>query len=147
MLYPELDRRVKSGEIMVGDLVWVTSYYYNNPSTEKPTRHVPPTLVQVTSNHDLACRTSLSSGYHFRPCGKSGKLLSKVILPYEGSAGNERSTDRGSIHIFLIEEEARSAYVAAANVVKSQFAEVLRIAVETCAQRTAGVDERIVAYK
>ena len=146
MLYPELEQKVKAGVVMVGDLVWVTSYYHDNPSTEKPTRHVPPTLVQVMSNHYLSVKSNPASGYHFRPCGKSGKLLSKVIYPYDGVSANAWSTGPDSVHIFLIEEEARVDYVVAANVVKSQFAEVLRVAVETCAQRTAGVDERIVAH-
>jgi len=45
MLYPELAQKIKEGEVMVGDLVWVTGYSHNN-FAEKPARHVPPTLVK-----------------------------------------------------------------------------------------------------
>ena len=148
MLYPELEQKIKAGVVKVGDLVWVTAYYHDTPLL-KPTRRVAPILTQITSNTALpAIRRIPSSSYHFRPCGKSGKLLSKVILPYEGPLAILWSSgDHGSISIFFTESEARASYVAAANVVKLQIAEALRETVDACARLTAEVDERIAEDK
>ena len=148
MLYPELEQKIKTGAVKVGDLMWVTGYYQNKPIAN-PSRHVPPTLVQVTSNTELpAIRKIPSGGYHFRPWGKSGKVLSRVILPYEGAVAILwNSGDSGSLDIFLLEKEAKAAYVAAAYAVKLDIAKVLDAAVKNCARLDAEVDERIAEHK
>ena len=147
MFYPEFELKVRSGEIMVGDLMWVTGYYHND-ALLKPTRHVPPTLVQVMANDELAqSRNVLLSGYHFRPCGKSGKLLGRALYSYESSANRYNRGDGGSLHIFFTEDEAKVAYVAAALVVKSQLAEAERLAIDNFARLNAEVDKRIAKNK
>jgi len=147
MFYPEFEEKVKSGEIMIGDLMWVTGYYHNDV-LQKPTRHVPPTLVQVMANNELPQNQNiLLSGYHFRPCGKSGKLLDRVLYSYESSANRYNRGDRGSIHIFFTEDEAKAAYVAAALVVKAQLVKAEQLAADNFAHLHTEVDKRIAKNK
>lgn len=148
MFYPEFEVKVNTGLIMVGDYVWVTGYYHDNP-LQKPTRHVPPTLVEVTSNKSLpSSRRIPTSGYHFCPLGKSGKVLSKVILPYEGALGVLwNSGNYGSLNIFLTEVEARDSYVEAAEVVKVKIAEARKAMLDDCDRLAAEVDARIAKNK
>jgi len=144
MFYPELQQKIATGEIMENDLVWVMGYHRLRP-LEKSTRHVPPTLVQIRSNREVPLnRNVLTSGYHFRPCGPSGKVLSKIILPYaSGDNLYSSSKDYGSLSFFFTEDEAREAYAAAAEVVREQITEAQKRAEDEFLAMLSEVDERI----
>lgn len=147
MFYLEFEQRIAAGSIMEGDFVWVTSYYRNLPLL-KPCRHVPPTFVQVRGNHDIPTnKNALVSGYHFRPCGKSGRLLSKVILPYEGLMNLGVNSNAGSLEIFLTEKEAKDAYVVAAASVKADIVAVRRASEENFSAQLSEVDERLAKIR
>ena len=144
MFYPELKQKIDAGEVMENDLVWVMGYHRLRP-LEKSTRHVPPMLVQIRSNREIPSnRNALASGYHFRPCGNHGRVLPRVILAYE-SADNVFSSrkDHGSLSFFFTEDEAREAYVAAAEVVKKQITEAQNRAEDEFLAMLSEVDERI----
>lgn len=140
MFYPEFEKKIKSGEVMEGDLVWVTGYYHNDPLL-KPTRHVRPTLAQVTKNTGTPISRSKSFDYHFRPCGKSGKLLAAVISPYDNIPFY---TERGgSLGFFFTEDEAKSAYLKDAKAVKKEITEAYAIITANFQAKFAEVDKRI----
>ena len=145
MLYPELEQKLKDEELVEGDLVWVTGYYHND-YTEKPTRHVQPTLVQIMSNDKLPkYKKVYYATYHFRACGKSGKLLAAVIAPYDNTGF--RSRTGGSLDIFLTEDEAKAAYITAANEVKIGIAKIKKIWSDRFDALLTEVDERIAKNK
>jgi len=142
MFYPEFEEKIKSGEILVGDLVWVAGYQHADP-LQKPERHVPPTLVQVMANADLPYNRNTSSiGYHFRACGKSGKLLARVINPYVGAV-SRYDPNEGSLYISFMEEDAKVSYVAAAKVAKGKLAKVQQEWIDKFARLNAEIDTRI----
>lgn len=141
MLYLELEKKLKDGEISEGDLVWVTGYYHND-YTEKPTRHVAPILVQIMGNDKLPKHKRVYyADYHFRACGKSGKLLAAVIAPYDNTG--YRSRTGGSLDIFLTEDEAKAAYVVAATEVKAGIAQTKKVMSDRFDALLTEIDERI----
>ena len=143
MFYPEFEYNMLSGNFVENDFFWVTSWYRNLPLTQ-PSRHVPPALVQVKGNHEIPTnKDALFLGYHFRPCGKYDRLLSKVILPYEGVMNVRPCGDVGSLEIFLTEAAAKRAYVKAAADVKADIALVYDGWDAHFAAKLAEVDARI----
>lgn len=140
MLYPELEEKIKNGEVTEGDNVWITGYYHKDPLM-KPTRHVAPILVQITRNGSKSFPKSKNFNYHFRPCGQSGKLLAAVILPYDNIP---YSSDRGgSLEIFFTENEAKMAYLEDAEIVKAKLTKAYEKWTTAFRAKLAEVDKRI----
>jgi hypothetical protein len=145
MLYPELDQKLQDGDLADGDLVWITGYYHND-YMEKPTRHIQPTLVQIMGNDKLPkYKNVYYAKYHFRACGKSGKLLAAVIAPYDNTGF--RSRTGGSLDIFLTEDEAKTAYITAANEVKVGITRAKKVWSDRFDALLTEVDERIAKNK
>jgi len=141
MFYPDLKQKIDAGEIIVGDLVWVTGYYHSN-FAERPTRHVPPTLVQIVVNEENPFYKSWAwVDYTFRACGNSGKLLKTVIMPFDKSRQDVRSA--GSLDIFFTEEEANTAYIEAAKIVRDGIAQTQLDWAKRFTAMLSEVDERI----
>ena len=144
MFYPELEEKIKNGDITEEDLVWITGYYHNDPMM-KPTRHVAPILVQITRNEMTQYNGSKSFAYHFRPCGKSGKLLATAIFPYDNTP--DYNDKPYSLDIFITEEEARESYAKSAEIVKDKLSKACQTLVDTFTARITEVDNRIAKNK
>ncbi|AFV21887.1 MULTISPECIES: hypothetical protein [Bacillus] len=102
-----------------GDKVWICDYRHNN-ILESAIRHVPPQEVAVIDNAKLPKnKTVYYSSYHFRPLGKKGAPLSKIIVPYDNTG--YRSITGISLNIFFTEEECRQCYKKQCEVIKEQI--------------------------
>ncbi len=87
--------------------VWIVDYRFNNRFIEKPIRHVPPTKVAFRPNSEVTKKVYYSDR-HFRPYGKDGKLLKKVIAPFDNTGF--RSYTGVAVQVFLTEAEAHEYY-------------------------------------
>jgi hypothetical protein len=110
MKYEELKQAVKAGTINVGDDVWVVDFRYDDIS-KPPVRNVAPTharifeadIVNEPNNFRYSGQLDYT-GYYFRPVGKKGIPLTKVITPYV------YDIEEISLNVFLTEEEAHEKH-------------------------------------
>jgi hypothetical protein len=110
MNYEELKQAVKAGTINVGDDVWVVDFRYDDIS-KPPARNVAPTHARIfeadifnePDNFRYSGRMDYD-GYYFRPVGKNGNPLAKVLTPYL------YDFEKVSLNIFLTEEEAHEKH-------------------------------------
>lgn len=93
---------------LIGEIVWVCDYRHNDIAN-KPIRHIKPTEVIIVSNDDLPDnKTVYYSDIHFRPIGKKGQPLKRIIAPYDNTGF--RSYPGVSLNIFLTKEECVKHY-------------------------------------
>jgi hypothetical protein len=110
MKYEELKQAVKAGTINVGDDVWVVDFRYDDIS-KAPTRNIAPVraricqadIVNEPDNFRYTGQLDYT-GYYFRPIGKNGQPLTKVLTPYL------YDFEKVSINVFLTEEEAHEKH-------------------------------------
>lgn len=93
----------------MGDDVWICDYRLKDDFISKPSRHIKPTKVSISNVDDLN-RTIYYSDIYFKPYGKSGKLLSKVIAPYDNTG--YRAYRGVAVQVFLNESECKSYYTS-----------------------------------
>jgi hypothetical protein len=114
----ELAQKLEDGDIVFGDEVWITDFRHNDIN-ESPIRHIKPTRVVIYDNSSLPKgKTIYYSSFHFREIGKTGKILTKIISPYDNTGYRSRTGD--SLHIFLTEDEADKKYAEQCRVVLQQ---------------------------
>lgn len=107
------------GSIKYGDKVWICDYRYNDIQ-EKAIRHVRPQEVVVVSNTELPKNKRVYySEFHFRPIGKNGKQLSKIIAPYDNTG--YRFNTGVSLNIFLSKDECINYYLEQCEKIKEDI--------------------------
>ncbi len=106
MKYKDFESKIKSGTLSINDTYWIADYRHENLQSKQPTRNIPPTEVAFIDilNEPKPLHLSYYIFYFFRPIGKNGSPLSKIILPQNYYNGT-------SVQVFLTENEARSFYV------------------------------------
>lgn len=108
------------GKLNYGEKVWICDYRFNDVS-EKAIRHLPPQEVILVNNSELPKnKTVYYSNFHFRPLGKKGNVLSKIISPYDNTG--YRSYTGVSINIFLTKEECIKFYINQCHKIKDDIA-------------------------
>jgi hypothetical protein len=115
----ELAQKLEDGDIAIGDEVWITDFRHNDIN-ESPIRHIKPVRVVISDNGSLPKNKAVYySSFHFREIGKTGKILAKIIAPYDNTGYRSRTGD--SVHIFLTEDEADKKYAEQCRVVLQQI--------------------------
>jgi len=110
MKYEEMKEAIAAGTINVGDDVWVVDFRYDDIS-KPPARNVVPTQVRIfeadifnePDNFHYTGRMDYS-GYYFRPVGRNGNPLAKVLAPYL------YDIEKTALQVFLTKEEADEKY-------------------------------------
>jgi len=121
MKYTELQNAIASGEVNTGDKVYICDYRFNDIDN-KAIRHVKPQEVVLCSNFDLPENKKVYySNHHFKPLNKKGKMLSKIIVPYDNTG--YRSYTGVSLNIFLTMEECIEFYTQQCNEIIKMFEE------------------------
>jgi len=93
-------------ESVIGKQIWITDY--RRGKSGGYVRHVPPTLVEVTSNSELPKNKRIYySDVHFRKI-KNGKVSKEIHAPYDNTG--YRSYTGVSVNIFYTYEEAVQKY-------------------------------------
>ena len=91
-----------------GQIVYICDYRYND-IFNKPIRHVEPTRVIVVSNEELPKNKRIYySRTHFKPINKSGKVMSKIIAPFDNTG--YRNFTGVCVNIFDSMEECIEKY-------------------------------------
>lgn len=86
--------------------LWVCDYRYKDISN-KPIRHVKPTIVAVVHNSKTKKRVYYSE-YHLAPIGKKGQVLKQVIPIFDNTG--YRSYTGVPLQMFTTEIECIAAY-------------------------------------
>lgn len=121
MLYKEFEEKIAAGDYSAGDSFWVTDFRHDNV-LEKPIRNVKPTEVRLFPNDELPKNKKVYyADYHFRPYGKTGKVMAQIIAPYDNTGF--RSYTGNSLNIFLSKDEAEAHYIAQCEIVRKQVAD------------------------
>ena len=145
MLYPEFAEALESGVLSLSDDFWVCDFRHETV-LEKPIRHVAPAKVKASvvgpDNHALRKGRSIYYANHFfQEYGKTGKLLSKIIAPYDNTGF--RSNTGGSINIFLTERECKAHYIEQCEKVKEQTMVARQQTIDRFDLLIADADEKI----
>lgn len=124
--------RIETKEVMegshVGRSVWIC--HYDRPDVDKkPLRSVPPTKCIITSNEDLPeGKTVYYSKCHFRPLGKNGEALSRVVSPVDNTGFRTRSG--GKLNVFDNEADCIDQWNADIDVVIVRLHDMERTAAQ-----------------
>lgn len=130
------------GQVKIGDKVWICDYRYNDVQ-EKAIRHVAPQEVAIVSNEDLPKnKTVYYSDIHFRPIGKKGNTLARIIAPYDNTG--YRSYTGVSINIFLTKEDCINHYLKQCEEIKELIVFEKERAIEKLNKLLKEVDQEIV---
>lgn len=106
---------------VIGDTVWVCDYRHDD-ITEKPIRNIKPTEVVVVNNDDLPKNERVHyADIHFKPIGKNGEMLKKIIKPYDNTG--YRSYAGVSLNIFFTKEDCIEKYKEQCEKIKEQINE------------------------
>lgn len=109
MDYKALEKKIESGNIKEGDIVWICDYRLNENLDEKPIRHVVPTEVMIVNNENLPKNKKVYySSYHFRTLNKKREASSTIIAPYDNTG--YRLYSGISLNIFKKEPECRNCF-------------------------------------
>ena len=93
---------------IIGKQVWICDFRLNSKKDLKPIRSLEPTFVQIIDNKELpANKTVYYANTHFREI-KNGKLLKKVIAPYDNTGF--RSYPGIAVNIFETRNECVDFY-------------------------------------
>lgn len=86
----EITQKVRDGELDY-NYFWICRY--DRPDiNKKPLRCIPPTKCIVRGNEDLpAGKVVYHSKSHFRPIGKNGNPISKIISPVDNTGNRSRA--------------------------------------------------------
>lgn len=106
MLHPELKALIASGDVKIGDKVWICDYRYDNP-TNQPIRNVEPQEVFIMSGADTKKKIYYSD-FYFAPISTKGAPLAKVIAPFDNTGF--RGYTGISVNIFLEEKDCRKKF-------------------------------------
>lgn len=107
MLHPELKALIESGEVNIGDKVWICDYRFDDP-TNKPMRNIAPQQVFIMDNSSTKKRVYYSD-FYFAPISAKGTPLATVIAPFDNTGF--RGYTGVSVGIFLQEKDCRDYFV------------------------------------
>lgn len=111
--------KLVNNEVNYGDKVWICDYRHNN-ILEQPIRHVEPQEVFIVCNTELPKNKSVYySNFHFRPVGKQGQPLARIIAPYDNTG--YRAYAGVSLNIFLTKEECVEHYINQCEKIKDDI--------------------------
>lgn len=134
----------KNHEDLIGKTVWICDYRFTDIA-QKPIRHVKPTEVLVVRNDDLpAGKTIYYADIHFRPIGRNGQPLKKIIAPYDNTG--YRFFSGTSVNIFLTEQECVKCYLEQCAVIKKQIKWERKTASERLNKIEFEIDEMIEEF-
>ena len=107
-------------DLKVGQEVFICDYRYNDYD-KKPIRKIPPTKVKVFSNYDLPKNKRVYySNIHFRPINEKGKILSRIIAPFDNTG--YRSITGTCVNIASTIEECNIFYDGQIDNIKTDMA-------------------------
>jgi len=140
MHYPELQKLIEGGTVQAGDTLWIADYRHQSIN-DKPIRHLVPTEVRLISNVDLPPHKRIYyADFHFRPYGKTGKLLAQIIAPYDNTG--YRGYTGGSVGVFFTREEAVAYYLDQCQEVKTAILKGAKAAQDRFDKMLSEVDEQ-----
>lgn len=121
MKYKDLEERINKGTVVDGTHFWVVDFRHENV-LEKPIRNVKPTEVVLMGNASLPKgKRVYYAEHHFRPIGKNGNPMAKVIAPYDNTGF--RGYTGESLNIFHTKQEAVDFYKKQCEKVQEQLEE------------------------
>lgn len=107
MLHPELKALLESGEVSIGDKVWICDYRFDDP-TNKPIRNLAPQQMFIMDASSTKKNIYYSS-FYFAPISAKGTPLAAVIAPFDNTGF--RGYTGVSVNIFLDEKDCRDHFV------------------------------------
>lgn len=107
VLHPELKDLIESGEVNIGDKVWICDYRFDDP-TNKPMRNIAPQQVFIMDKSSTKKRIYYSD-FYFAPISAKGTPLATVIAPFDNTGF--RGYTGISVNVFLDEKDCREHFV------------------------------------